>query len=286
MLRQLSRSLVLCLGIVATHAGAADMTLTPAAGSRVVIHSAPGTPALQVLPGGEVRLPNLPATPAIGTTMVCHDATGALGRCNPLASQGPKGDKGDPGEKGDKGDTGATGPAGPVGATGSAGSAGPAGATGSTGATGATGPTGPAGATGPAGPVGPAGPSGPAGPTGATGPAGPQGAVAGVSVMRHGCFSVTDPLSNTLAPATRISGNGYTVTSAYGGGQTRSYFIFFDQPPGGLDSTVLLDIRSSPGRSMAATVKRDNIIDLLVTVDVASNIASGENLSVCFSLFR
>lgn len=97
---------------------------------------------------------------------------------------------------------------------------------------------------------------------------------------------MTDPLSNTLAPATRTSGNGYTVTSAYGGGPTRSYFIMFDQPPGGLDSTVLLDIRSSPGRNMAATVTRGNPIDLLVTVDVGSNIASGENLSACFSLFR
>ncbi|WP_233244408.1 MULTISPECIES: hypothetical protein [unclassified Acidovorax] len=104
--------------------------------------------------------------------------------------------------------------------------------------------------------------------------------------MRHGCFSVADPLSNTLAPATLISGNGYSVNPAYGGGQTRSYLIFFDQPPGGLDSTVLLDIRSSSGRNMAATVTRGTVIDLQVTVDVGTNINSGENLSVCFSLLR
>lgn len=115
---------------------------------------------------------------------------------------------------------------------------------------------------------------------------GPQGAVAGVSVMRHGCFTVADPLSNIVAPATLISGSDYTVTSAYGGGQTRSYFIMFDQPPGGLNSTVMLDIRSGPGRSMTANVTRDYMIDLLVTVDVASNISAGENLSVCFLLFR
>ncbi len=259
------------------------MTFTPAAGNGVAIYSAPGAPALQVLPAGSVRLPGLPATPASGTTMVCHDATGTLGRCNPLASVGPKGDKGD---KGDTGATGPTGSAGPAGATGPAGAPGPTGATGPAGAAGVAGATGPAGPAGATGPAGPAGPIGPTGPTGATGPAGPQGAVAGVSVMRHGCFSVADPLSNVVAPATLISGSGYTVTSAYGGGQTRSYFIMFDQPPGGLNSTVLLDIRSGPGRSMTANVTRDYVIDLLVTVDVASNISAGENLSVCFSLFR
>lgn len=258
---------ILCLWAAAP-AWAADITFTPATGNGVIIHSAPGAPALQVLPTGSVRLPGLPSAPATATNVVCHDAAGTLGRCDPLAAVGAKGDKGDPG------DAGPPGPTGPQGATGPAGPKGDAGATGA---------QGPAGLQGPAGP---AGPQGPAGPKGDTGPAGPQGAVAGVATMRHGCFTVQDPLANTLAPATLVSGNGYTVNSAYGGGTSRTYFIFFDTPPGGLDSTVLLDVRSSAGRSLAATVTRGNPIHLLVVVEVRDTIAPGENLNLCFALFR
>jgi hypothetical protein len=111
--------------------------------------------------------------------------------------------------------------------------------------------------------------------------------VAGVSFLRHGCFKVQDPLSNTLAPATILSGTGYTVNPAYGGGQTRTYFIFFDQSPGGTNLTALLDIRTSTGRSLAATYSTtSSFIDLLVTVDVGSTINAGEDLSFCFSVMR
>jgi hypothetical protein len=173
----------------------------------------------------------------------------------------------------------ATGPVGP------AGPQGPKGDAGSNGATGPQGPTGPAGPQGDAGPQGPAGPAGSAGPTGPTGPA---GTVAGVSFLRHGCFKVQDPLSNTLAPATIASGTGYTVNPAYGGGQTRTYFIFFTEPAAGKDLTVLLDIRAgSTGRGMAATSTTTTPhIDVLITVDVSNNINAGEELRVCFSALR
>ena len=168
--------------------------------------------------------------------------------------------------------------AGPVGPAGPPGPQGPKGDPGSTGATGAQGSP---------GPQGPTGPEGPQGATGATGPAGPAGTVAGVSFLRHGCFKVQDPLSNTLAPATILSGTGYTVNPAYGGGQTRTYFIFFDQSPGGTNLTALLDIRTSTGRSLAATYSTtSSFIDLLVTVDVGSTINAGEDLSFCFSAMR
>lgn len=171
--------------------------------------------------------------------------------------------------------------------TGPVGPAGPQGPKGDTGDSGAQGVQGPQGATGPAGPTGPTGPQGDTGPQGPQGPAGPAGSVAGVAYLRHGCFKVADPLSNTLAPATLVSGSGYTVNQAYGGGQTRTYFIFFDQPPAGRDFTVLLDIRTSTGRSLAATFDTQTpSIELLVTVDVSNTINAGEDLSFCFSALR
>ena len=249
------------------------MTFTPAAGSGVVIQSASGTPALQVLPTGDVRLPGLPATPATATSAVCHDAAGTLGHCDPQAAVGPQGDKGDPG---------APGPAGPQG---------PAGAQGAPGAQGLAGPTGPTGPTGPAGPKGDAGDTGaqgPAGPKGDTGPAGPQGTVAGVAFVRHGCFVVSGPASNPLAAPSTINGHGYSVNPALDPGDStkRVYFILFDAPPGGLDSTVLLDVRSSTGRSLAATVQRGSPIDLLLKVDLGASFPEAEDLSVCFTLMR
>lgn len=310
-------------------AGAADMTFTPAPGGGVVIHSTPGAPALQVLPSGGVRLPGLPATPAMATSVVCHDAAGTLGRCGPQTGVGQKGDKGDKGDKGEKGDPGAAGapgPAGPAGATGPAGpkgDAGAAGAQGAAGPAGATGPQGPAGSTGPAGPAGadglqgpagpkgdtgatgaqgpqgdpgpqgsqgPAGPAGPKGDMGATGPqgpAGPQGAVAGVEDVRHGCFNGTYSTSEPLHPVTFISGSGYTVAPALHPSDTkkRVYFIFFTYPPGGRDTTVLLDVRSSSGHSLPVTVERPNWVDLLLQVDVNS-LQDLETFSVCFMLMR
>ncbi|UJB66003.1 collagen-like protein [Acidovorax sp. YS12] len=166
----LFRSHLAALLLAAAPVGAADMSFTPAAGGGVVIHSAPGAPALAVLPTGEVRLPALPATLATATGAVCHDAAGTLTRCDPLAAVGPKGD---PGAQGPQGDPG---PIGPQGSTGSTGPAGPAGPRGDTGASGAQGPVGPAGAAGQPGPAGPAGPKGDTGASGAQGPVGPAGA--------------------------------------------------------------------------------------------------------------
>ena len=178
MLKKSSR-FIACL-LAAAPAWAGDLTFTPAAGGGVVIHSAPGAPALAVLPTGEVRLPALPATPATATGAVCHDAAGTLGRCDPLAAVGPKGDKGDKGDLGDPGAQGPAGPTGPKGDTGDTGAQGPAGATGpkgDTGNTGAAGPAGPKGDTGATGAQGPAGSAGPAGPAGADGAQGPAGAM-------------------------------------------------------------------------------------------------------------
>ncbi|WP_233167722.1 collagen-like protein [Xylophilus sp. ASV27] len=259
------------------------MTLTPAAGSSVVIHSAPGTPALQVLPTGDVRLPGLPGTSATATSTVCHDATGLLVRCDPQAIVGAKGDKGD---------TGAPGPAGPQGATGPAGPKGDAGAVGAPGSAGANGLQGPPGVAGPAGPQGDPGPQGPTGPkgdTGAkgdTGPAGPQGTVAGVANVRHGCFSLQDPAADYTTLATIVSGAAYRVINAADRNTgALAYFILFDSPPSGiLNSTVLLDVRSSTGRSLAATFERGSPINLLIVLKEAP--VAGENLNICFILMR
>lgn len=102
----LIRSHLAALLLAAAPVGAADMSFTPAAGGGVVIHSAPGAPALAVLPTGEVRLPALPATPATATGAVCHDAAGTLTRCDPLAAVGPKGDTGATGSQGPAGFSG------------------------------------------------------------------------------------------------------------------------------------------------------------------------------------
>ena len=183
----LFRSHLAALLLAAAPVGAADMSFTPAAGGGVVIHSAPGAPALAVLPTGEVRLPALPATPATATGAVCHDAAGTLTRCDPLATVGPKGD---PGAQGPQGDPGPIGPQGNTGSTGPAGPAGPRGDTGATGAQGPAGPAGAAGQPGPAGPTGadgaqgPTGPMGPRGDTGATGSQGPAG-FSGLEVVEH-----------------------------------------------------------------------------------------------------
>lgn len=68
--------------------------LTAATGETVVIESAPNSPALQVGPSSDVRLPGLPATPAAGTGVVPRRRLSTLGRCSPLTAVGPKGDQG------------------------------------------------------------------------------------------------------------------------------------------------------------------------------------------------
>lgn len=125
------------------------------------------------------------------------------------------------------------------------------------------------------------------GAAGAPGPAGPQGAVAGVEDVRHGCFNGTYSTSEPLHPVTFISGSGYTVAPALHPSDTkkRVYFIFFTYPPGGRDTTVLLDVRSSSGHSLPVTVERPNWVDLLLQVDVNS-LQELETFSVCFMLMR
>jgi hypothetical protein len=272
--------------LAAASASAADMTFTPATGGGVTIQSAPGAPALQVLPTGGVRLPGLPAAPTAGGA-VCHDAAGTLGRCDPQAGAGQKGDKGDPGDAGAQGPVGPTGPTGAAGPRGDAGATGATGARGPAGAAGADGLQGPAGPTGATGPRGDKGDKGDTGSTGPQGPAGPQGSVAGVAYMRHGCFRVTYLTSDPLRPVSRIGGNGYTVNPATdpGDNQKRVYFILFDAPPGGLDSTVLLDVRAASGRGLPTSVQRGNPIHLLLKVDVSS-VQEGEEYDICFTLMR
>ncbi len=232
--------------------GTANAQVTLSGAGGVVIQS-PTTG--QTITGfgndGKVTLPQLGGAGFVRADaqgVLSVDAAGPVGPAGPQGQQGPQGPQGLQGPKGDPGNSGAAGPQGDP---------------------------------------GPQGPQGPQGAIGPAGPAGPAGTVAGVAFLRHGCFKVTDPLSNTLAPATLVSGSGYTVTSAYGGGQTRTYFIFFEQAPAGRDFTVLLDIRTSTGRSLAATFDTQTTgINLLVTVDVGNTINAGEDLSFCFSALR
>ncbi|MBB1650226.1 MULTISPECIES: hypothetical protein [Delftia] len=69
--------------------------------------------------------------------------------------------------------------------------------------------------------------------------------------------------------------------------QKRVYFVMFDTPPGGFDSTVLLDARNSTtGRGIPIKVQRGSPIHLTLTVNVDNEFTAGQALSVCFSLFR
>jgi hypothetical protein len=225
------------------------MTFTPAAGGGVVVHSAPGAPALQVLPSGEVRLPGLPAAPAMATGAVCHDAAGTLGRCDPLAAAGAKGDKGDPGAPGAPGSQGAKGDQGDRGDKGD---------------------------------------KGDRGDKGEQGDPGPPGAAAAMPGMRPGCFTVAMPAMDRMQPAVITSGQNYVVSAALHptDAAKRVYFVIFDTPPGGLDSTVLLDVRSSSGRALDATVERHYVLDLILQVNLGATFPSEEGLSVCFTLVR
>jgi Carbohydrate binding domain./Collagen triple helix repeat (20 copies). len=139
MKRLLQLNPLLLAALVASNAWSADdITITPAAGAGVTINSDLGAPAIQVMPGQQVRLPGLP-TAASYTNLVCRDSAGLLGTCDTSATTGVTGPTGPMGE------TGATGPTG-IGIEGPQGIAGATGPTGATGITGAIGPTGPTGA--------------------------------------------------------------------------------------------------------------------------------------------
>ncbi|MEZ5643047.1 MAG: hypothetical protein R3E70_13595 [Burkholderiaceae bacterium] len=200
---------------------AADVTLTPPSGGNVVINSDTGMPGLIVAPGQQVQVPGLAGAPTY-SSVVCRDASGVLGQCDPQALVGP---------------TGPTGPTGPQGATGPTGLQGPAGATGPAGPAGATGPQGPIGPTGAQGPTGATGAQGPVGPLGPTGPQGPAGSgIVGLTEVRHGCFNGAGAPQTGSGYTVSRSGNSYTVTFATGMGGTYS---------------LMMDGRASNGRSLA-----------------------------------
>lgn len=170
-------ALVLAL-LVSHSAWAEDVSITPAVGSNVLIHSAPAERAITISPGQQVQLPGL-ATAAAYENVVCQDGTGLLGTCTAeaIAGQtGPQGPAGQQGETGPAGPQGEAGPAGPDGPQGAVGPAGPAGAQGEVGPAGPQGETGPAGTPGAPGAAGATGPQGPQGLQGEVGPAGTPGA--------------------------------------------------------------------------------------------------------------
>jgi hypothetical protein len=107
-------------------------------------------------------------------------------------------------------------------------------------------------------------------------------------VMRHGCFTVAMPAMDRMQPAVITSGQNYVVSAALHptDAAKRVYFVIFDTPPGGLDSTVLLDVRSSSGRALDATVERHYVLDLILQVNLGATFPSEEGLSVCFTLVR
>ena len=164
---------------VAGNAAAADIAFTPPPGGGVVVNSSANTPGLRVDPAG-VQLPGLPSSPATLSSIVCHDGSGVLGRCNPASTAGAQG------VPGPRGDTGATG------------------------ATGATGPQGPKGDTGDRGLVGPAGPQGVIGAQGVPGAAGAS--VTGVAEARQGCFGPTANVLSGSNYSVSAAGKVFTVT--------------------------------------------------------------------------
>ena len=158
---------------------AADITFTPPPGGGVVLNSSAGAPGLRVGPSG-VQLPALPATPANLSSVVCHDGSGVLGRCDPASTTGAQG------IPGPRGDTGATGVVGPVG------------------------PQGPKGDTGDRGVAGPAGPQGAVGAQGVPGAAGTS--VTGLAEVRQGCFGAAANVLSGSAYSVAVAGKVFTVT--------------------------------------------------------------------------
>ena len=280
-----SRS-VQALAVIATFggvtplAGAADMTLTPSAGSATIIQSAAGAAAVRVQPNGDVQLPGIAATPAAGTTAVCHDANGTLGRCDPAALAGVQGPAGSTGPAGPQGTTGATGATGAQGGKGDAwlvkATAEAAGANCATGgqrldfgfdssANGALEPgevtrtsyvcNGAQGAQGVQGLKGDPG----------------VGGVTGLEEVRHGCFNASAGVQSGSGYAVALSGSTYTVT--------------FSPVPGAGNYTLLLDGRTSTGRALALT--SGGTLNTGVTIAPGWLDAGGETVQrICFMVAR
>ncbi len=310
-------SLLLACAATSGIAIAADVTMTPPGGGKVMIESAAGEPALIVAPGREVRLPGLPSS-AIYPGLVCHDADGVLGQCDPAATAGPVGPMGPPGPTGDVGPSGPVGPqgepgpAGPIGPTGAAGPqgdagpvgpsgaagppgdqgpagpVGPQGPQGAQGAQGEAGPMGPAGAIGPQGEPGPAGPIGPQGLQGAEGPPGPIGPMGAPGPM--GPMGPAGPPGADVAGLSELrhgcfdgdgvplSGVGYAVTHS----QPQQYVVSFDVAMGAAYG-LFIDARASNGRSLAALTTQ-NVGG--VTVQIGWLEATETASKICFIAIR
>lgn len=256
---------------------AADMTLTPAAGGAVVIQSPAGAAAVRVQAGGDVQLPGIVATPATGTTAVCHDANGTLGRCDPSALAGTQGP------------VGPAGPAGPQGATGPAGAQGVKGDAWMVKATaevaGANCATGgqrlDVGKDANANNVLDAGEisstsyacNGAQGTQGIQGLQGPPGAggVSGLTEVRHGCF---DAAGNVT------SGTGFSAGLASG-----VYTVSFNPAVGAGTYSLMLDGRTSTGRALALASGGNPGAGITLTPGWVD--AGGESISrICFMLAR
>lgn len=97
----------LSIGVIATLLAlsswaAEDISITPAPGAGVTIHSEAGTPAIKVLPGQQVQLPGLATDSNAYSHPVCQDGTGTLGQCDTavLGTPGPAGPQGETGPAG------------------------------------------------------------------------------------------------------------------------------------------------------------------------------------------
>lgn len=279
----LSRRTAQALGVAALVAGAsftsaaADMVLTPAPASAVVLQSAGGSDALRVLPSGAIQLPGVPATPASGTAAVCHDAQGTLVRCDPAALAGTQGPAGPAGPQG------VAGPAGPAGATGPRGNAwlvkASAEAAGGNCATGGQrldfGMDANANNTLDAGEIsgtsyvcnGVQGLQGVQGPKGDPG----TGGVTGLTEARHGCFD---------GSGTVLSGTGFTIAAA-----GSAYTATFSPAPGAGTYSLFLDGRTSTGRALALTASGTPAAGITMTAGWLD--AGGETVQrICFMLAR
>lgn len=222
------------LTLLASPAGAADVTVVPPAGGGFSVRdAADSADRLRVDAGtGAVTIPGLPGA-APTTSLLCFDSvTGTMGPCaGGVAGVGP---------------TGATGPIGPAGPTGATGATGPAGEAGAIGPPGPTGDIGPAGPTGPTGDIGPTGPTGPAGlpgEAGETGPAGPIGPTGPAGMFDPSTITVVQQTGNLdllggLQPRSANCPAGYVAISGGGGGPlgigiSGSYPVLTDGVPTG-----------------------------------------------------
>lgn len=272
-----------CTALLATTAGAADMTFTPTTGGGVVIYSAPGAPAIHVQPTGEVQVPGLPAAPVGGTNAVCHDGSGTLQRCDTAALAGP---------------AGAAGPTGPQGIQGPQGPAGSQGVPGTNGTNGINGTNGSNGRSAVlASTPEPAGANclygGQRVQTGLQGDPlqtsyvcnGAPGANGGLTGVVHGCFVDSAPLVAGIPTPT--SGVALYAVSKDISGPAPTYTISLASAQADAAYTVLLDGRTSTGRALALTATAKTRAALTLQQGwLNQDVESSTPLSICFMLTR